>query len=316
MLKLQLFGTGHASYCDQPLSGFPGQQCYLLICYLLLNRHHPHHRERLAAVFWSEYPTTTSRKYLRNTIWRLRHALQAAGVPVDEYLLITDDSISFTSSASYWLDIEAFEVAIAECQDLAGQDLTPEQWARLENAVQLYVGDLLEDIYEDWCLCDRERLRLMYMNALGRLLVFHEHNGTYERGLDYGRRILDCDPTRENVHRQLMRLFWLLGSPTEALAQYKCCAQVLREELGIPPMAKTRFLYKQMLRNQFDPATWPVHHNDRLPERILQDESVQVLANHALKRLNRLQAMSEETNTELQHIARLIRKALVDGSQA
>ncbi len=316
MLKVQLFGAGQACYHDQPLPGFPHQQHHRLVCYLLLNRHYPHHRERLAAVFWGEYSTVTSRKYLRNALWRLRNAWQAAGLSIDEYLLITDDGISYLSTAPSWLDIEVFETAVAACQDLPGQDLTPEQAASLEEAVDLYVGDLLEGIYEDWCLHDRERLRLSYMSALGKLLAFHEHNGTCERGLEYARRILDRDPTREKVHRQVMRLYWLLGNRAEALAQYKCCAQILREELGIPPMAKTRFLHKQMLRNQFDPAAWPVHHDDHLPERIRQDEAMQLLAKHALQRLDRLQAMSEETNTELQHIARLVRKALIDGSHA
>ena len=316
MFEVRLFGVGQASYDRQSLPGFPNQQHHRLVCYLLLNRHHPHHRERLAAVFWDEYPTATSRKYLRNALWRLRHALQTAGMPVDEYLLITDDSVSCLSTGACWLDVEVFERAVAECQGWAGQDLTPVQVASLEGAVELYAGDLLEGVYEDWCLYDRERLRLNYMSALSKLLAFHEHNGTYERGLEYGRRILDRDPTREKVHRRMMRLYWLLGDHSEALAQYKCCAQVLREDMGIPPMAKTRLLHKQMVRNQFDPATWPVHHDDRLPERIRQDESMQELAEQALQRLSRLQLMSEETEAELRHIARLVKKALVDGSHA
>ena len=152
MLSLQLFGPGRARYNDRPLNGFPNQQCYLLLCYLLLNRYHPHHRERLAAVFWDEYPTATSRKYLRNALWRLRHALLSAGAPVEDYLSISDDSVSFLTSSRYRLDVEAFEMAIARCEDCPGQQLTPEQATHLEGAANLYVGDLLEGVYEDWCL--------------------------------------------------------------------------------------------------------------------------------------------------------------------
>ena len=86
MLKVQLFGPGRAFYGDQPLAGFPGQQCYRLLYYLLLNREHPHHRERLAAVFWGDYATSTSRKYLRNALWRLRNALESTAAPIDHYL--------------------------------------------------------------------------------------------------------------------------------------------------------------------------------------------------------------------------------------
>jgi len=47
MLEIRLFGTGQAYYFNQDLAGFPKQQAYLLLCYLLLNREHPHAREQL-----------------------------------------------------------------------------------------------------------------------------------------------------------------------------------------------------------------------------------------------------------------------------
>lgn len=316
MLKIDLFGIGQARYYDHPLASFPNQQCHHLLCYLLLNRQHIHHRDRLAAVFWGEYPTTASRKYLRNALWRLRNALQSAGAPVEKYVLITEDSVSFSDSSPYSLDVEDFETTITQYQDIEGQHLTPEQAAHLEEAVDLYVGDLLEGVNEDWCLYDRERLRMLHLNALGKLLVFHELNGTYERGLGYGKQILALDPTREKVHRQIMRLYWLLDDHNEALAQYKTCVQVLREELGIPPMERTRVLYQQMVSNQFKHAGWSIHRHDLLPDRFEPDESVQALASHALERLHRLQAMTEETSAELSQIERLIRKALSNVKRA
>lgn len=311
MFKLQLFGAGQASYADQPLAGFPGQKWHRLLCYLLLNREQTHGRERLAAVFWSEYPTATSRTYLRNALWRLRQALQSAGAPVDEFFSVGDDSIRFLASSRYWLDVQDFETATAECRDVPGEQLSARQAACLEQAVELYVGDLLEGIYDDWCLFDRERLRLLHLNTLHKLLVFHEHSGSYERGIDIGRQILDLDPTREQVHRQMMRLYWLLGERSEALAQYKCCVQVLREDLGLPPTQRTNLLHEQMIHNRFDPKSWRIHPNDLLPERIKQDETLQPFAEHVLHRLHRLKAINQETTTELRHIERLINQVLL-----
>jgi DNA-binding SARP family transcriptional activator len=311
VLKLQLFGVGQASFGGQPLTGFPGQQWHRLLCYLLLNCEHPHPRERLAAVFWSEYPTATSRTYLRNALWRLRQALQSAGAQVDEYVAVDDDSIRFLSSSPHWLDVQEFENPIKECQDISGEQLDIEQVNRLEKAANLYVGELLEGVYEDWCLYDRERLRLLHLSALHKMLVFHEHNGTYERGLAHGRRILDIDPTRERVHRQVMRLYWLLGERHEALTQYKCCVQVLHEELGIPPTERTKLLHEQMIRNRFDPRTWRIHPDDLLPERIKQSETLEPFAEHVLDRLHRLQAINTETTTELRHIERMISQVLL-----
>lgn len=314
MLHVSLFGAGQASLCGQPLVGFPSQQHFRLFCYLLLNRHTPQPRERLAALFWSDYPTATSRTYLRNTLWRLRHALQSVDAPPDHCLSVLEDSIGIGVECQLDLDVERFESAITLLREVADENLSVEQAGLLEAAAELYVGDLLEGIYDDWCLYDRERLRLMYVNTLSKLLAFHERTGTYERGLHYGKRILNRDPTRERVHRQVMRLYWMSGNPHEALAQYKLCEQILREELGVPPMAKTRLLHAQMLRNQFDPMAWSdsaYMHRGQTSE---PDQSIRSLAERALERLQHLQSMTEETGTELTHIQRLIRKALIDGS--
>jgi DNA-binding SARP family transcriptional activator len=312
---LQLLGPGQIHYCDRPLDGFPHHQCYRLLCYLVLNRHHPHNRERLASIFWCDCSTSTSRTYLRNAIWRLRHTLQVAGATVDDYLLIGDDSISFIASSHYWLDVEVLETAVAMCQACDGHELASSQAAQLEEAVDLYVGDLLEGSYDDWCLYDRERLRLLHQSALDKLLVYHEHSGTYDRGLVYGKRLLARDPANEKVHRQMMRLYWLLGDPNEALAQYRSCTQVLREELGMRPSESTTLLYKQMVRNDFDPAVWPIHRDDALPDQIRRDESLRSTVRNALQRVKRLQAVAEETRNELQQIEHLISRALLEGSQ-
>ncbi len=314
MLRVALFGAGHAAFSGQPLVGFPGQQHFRLLCYLLLNRESSQPRERLAALFWSDYPTAKSRTYLRNALWRLRQALQSVGANAEQYLCIDDETIGFQPNSEFHLDIQEFEVHVARHRDLPDDQLSAEQASRLEAAADLYVGELLEGIYDDWCLYDRERFRLMYLHALGKLLAYHERNQSYERGLDYGKRILTRDPTRERVHRQVMRLYWLSGNPHDAIAQYNLCAQILREELGISPMAKTRLLHRQMVRNQFDPVAWSTQDRTRQVLPGTAEESLQSLAQRVLERLQHLQAMTEETGSELTHIQRLIRKVLMDGS--
>jgi DNA-binding SARP family transcriptional activator len=316
MLELKLFGTGQVRYFERSLAGFPNQQCCLLLCYLLLNRHRSHCRERLAAVFWGECPTDVSRKHLSQALWRLRQALGSIGAPADDYLSVSKDSVSFVSSSPHWLDIEHFERVLARYQDLSGQELSPEQAAHLEEAVDLHTGDLLEGIYEDWCLAERECLSLLYLNALSKLMLFHESNGDYERGLACGERILAHDNTREKTHQHMMRLHWLLGDRGTAIAQYKRCAQILHDELGISPAQETGLLYQQMMRNQFKPPHRPDAQTISAPTTGVSDESFQLLAQHALQKLSRLQAALEKTTNELHHVERLINGALLDSRQS
>lgn len=310
MLKLKLFGPAQAHYLDQPLPGFPRWQAYQLFCYLLINQQRSHPREQLAAVFWSQYPTDISRKYLRNSIWKLRHTLESVGALPDEYLFTHDDNVSFRQSSRHWLDVEAFETATSRYQGLSGKELTWQQASELEQAVELYAGDLLENIYEDWCLYERERLTLLFLKTLSKLMVFHEMNGTYESGLVYGERILARDNTRERTHRRMMRLYWLLGERDAALAQYKRCTQILREALGVSPLKRTSLLYQRIAHDQPIPPG-ELHDLNASPP-ASSDNSRQMLANHVLQRINQLHSKLEETSVELCQIESLIKQALLD----
>jgi two-component SAPR family response regulator len=96
---------------------------------------------------------------------------------------------------------------------------------------------------------DQEHLRLLYLNTLFKLMVYHMPQINYLRGLYYGERILSMDNTREMVHRQLMLMYYLSGNRNAALAQYKLCCQILREELVVRQMDETQRLYEHILHN-------------------------------------------------------------------
>lgn len=304
VMYLDLFGTGRARYDEHPLPGFPSQQPYLLLCYLVLNRHHPHSREMIAAQFWGDYPTSTSRKYLRNALWRLRHSLESAGVPVDRYLQTLGDSIAFTPGQCR-LDIELFETTVTHYEHLPGHRLMPEQAVHLETATDLYTGFLLEGCYEEWCLHERERLHLLYLSALGKLMDFHEVNGTYDRGLACGKRILSYDDTHERVHRQMMRLYWLLGDRNAAREQYRRCAKILRETMDVSPMPATRRLYERVINRSLPAGTHSASPPSR-PTSTGSGQTAQQLISQALQRLQDLEADVEETKAELRRISGLL----------
>ena len=310
MLTVNLFGTGQAKYYDRPLLGFPMQQPCLLLCHLLLNKTYPHNREHLASIFWGDGPTYLARKSLRNALWRLRQVFQSVGAPLDEYLMISEDCVSFINTSSYRLDVELFEISTRICQDIPTRNLTVEQASDLQAGVDLYIGDLLESIYSDWILYDRERLRLLYLTALNKLMVYHGIHGNYERGLASGKRILAYDNTREKVHRQMMWLYYLQGDRTAALAQYKHCLQILREELGVQPMEETRSIYDQMVHNRFDAAHWIVDEATPAPVRSAHESSMRSMAEVALQRLHHLQAVIDETSAELRLLESLIDESI------
>lgn len=316
MLRARLFGAGTVSIRDIPLPGFPHRQPYLLFCYLLLNRNILFNREQLSAVFWGDASTTASRKYLRNAMWRLRRALEVGGDPSEEFLLVADENLAFMSSSKYWLDVEEFEKTTSNFQDVPGHELSDAQAKLLEETIDLYVGDLLEGVYEDWCLYEREKLSLLYVNTLGKLVAYHGSVGSYERALSYGQRILARDNTNEKVHREMMRLHLLSGDRNAALAQFRLCTQILREALGVDPMQETRVLYQKISNEQLRPDNVPSQRREAIlaangparpdPER----------AEQALRTLYYLRELIDEAGPELHVIERFISTSLIEADRS
>jgi DNA-binding SARP family transcriptional activator len=203
-----------------------------LLAWLLLNRRKAHARETLAAIFWGEQTEARARSCLSTALWRLRQVLEPDGVPRGTYLIAQPSVVGFNCDSDYWLDVAAFE-------DGAGRGS--------EEAVACYTGDLLEGFYDDWALRERERLRMLYLDCLGRLLHRHSATGALDRALDCGRQILALDPLREDVHREVIRLHVRSGQRALALQQYDSCRTALEEELGVEPMEETRALCADLI---------------------------------------------------------------------
>jgi DNA-binding SARP family transcriptional activator len=306
MLAVKLFGSGMARYYDRPMDGFPCHQSYLLFCYLLLHRQHRLNRERLAAVFWGNYATNVSRKYLRNALWKLRSVFQGVGAELDNYLVVRDDTIGFQNTSAYRLDVEAFEGLLDAGRNLQGEELSDDAARQLQQAVDLYDGDLLEGVDEEWCLYERERLSLMNLSALGKLIVYHRTHQTYTAGLDYGERILELDNTRENVHREMMLLYWLCGDPQMALVQYHRCEQILHDQVGVEPSEETKTLYQRMLHHNYEPPKEIfLSKRGRDP---LADPSQRAVAEYAIREMHHLRSVIDQANADLQRLEAMLKE--------
>jgi two-component SAPR family response regulator len=156
--------------------------------------------------------------------------------------------ISFNRESNYWLDVTAFEEAAdrALVQPITTLDGAAVQ--ELKEALRLYSGELLEGFYDDWALQERERLRLLYLDCLAYLMRYYKYHEAYEESLAYGQQILRQDPLREEIHREVMRLYIASGQRAMAARQYETCCQILAAELGIPPMAETQMLHTQIIQ--------------------------------------------------------------------
>ena len=262
LLRVSLFGGIQIAHEGGPNVGTPTRAVQTLLAYLLLQRRRAHSRESLLGTFWGEHEEESARNCLNTTLWRLRRVLEPPGVPRGTYLITTPaGEVGFSDQSTYWLDVDVLERHASAVIDASEGTLTDSAVERLEEAVRLYAGDILDGVYDDWALRERERLRTVYLNSLGCLMRYRATHGAPERGIVHAEEILRHDPLREEIHRQLMRLHIATGARASAARQYDMCRRLLGEELGVEPMSETEALLVAIKRSTdsrgTDPASAP-----------------------------------------------------------
>jgi DNA-binding SARP family transcriptional activator len=243
-LDVFLFGRLRVQQDGGSVAGLGSRKAQELLCYLLLNRERPHHRELLAETLWNDSAGTQSRKYLRQALWHVQTALQRA--PAAQALNLDHDWVAIRADVGLWVDARDFEEAFERTEGIAGDSLQDTEATVLREAVALYCGDLLEGWYQDWCVFERERMKSMYLTMLEKLLGHAEAHARWEEGLQYGSRILRFDHAHERTHRRVMRLYYFSGDRTSAIRQFETCATALDRELGVRPAEPTRSLYEEI----------------------------------------------------------------------
>ena len=246
ILQVVLLGGIHITHNNWLTQVKLTREIQVLLAYLLLYRHRVHPRELLAGIFWAEYSEEKARRALNTALWRLKKSLEPEGIPPGTYLSAHSDEVGFNCQSQYWLDVEVFEQETIRLITCPSQTADEPHVQELEKILELYRGELLESHYDDWALRERERLRAIYLKSLIYLMQYYKFHGTYEKAGTYGQQILSLDPIREDIHREMMRLFLESGQRALAARQYAICQLTLAKELGISPMEETQTLYEQI----------------------------------------------------------------------
>ena len=254
LLTINLFGAPQVLYGDSRASKFPAEKVKLLFYYLVLFRHLKHPRSVLSGIFWGDSDEAQARHSLNTAMWRLRRWLESLQQGRASFLLFEEDQIGFNNASPYWLDTAEFEDGITSAlqQNLSDPPLAA---AALNHAVELYRGELLEGCYADWCFAERARYQQLFHQALVHLMVYYGGQREFAQAIVLAQRLLKDEPLREDIQRELMKLFMLDNQPAEALLQYHRCETALREELGIKPMRETQELFRHFVLNSAQAQT-------------------------------------------------------------
>ncbi|MGB3615238.1 MAG: BTAD domain-containing putative transcriptional regulator, partial [Elainellaceae cyanobacterium] len=217
-----------------------------LLTYLILHRHSPQPRRRIAAALWPDALDGQARTNLRKELHHLRQTCPL----LEQLVTITNQALHWQPRIPCRLDIEAFEVAVAAAADATGQSAIQ----TLETALSCYRDDLWPDCDAEWIYPERERLRQLYVRALAQTTRLLEALGETGKAITLGQRWLEAAPLDEGGYQAMMRLHGELGDRATALQLYHHGMTELQRELGVSPSAATTELYQRLLMADDQPS--------------------------------------------------------------
>jgi predicted ATPase/DNA-binding SARP family transcriptional activator/DNA-binding CsgD family transcriptional regulator len=219
-----------------------------LVKLLALSLGHRLHREQVMDFLWPDSGRRAASNSLRQTLHAARRTLASDPSAGSHYLASQDESLELCPRGELWVDAEAFEEAAATARRTRDA-------AAYRAAIELYAGELLpEDRYEEWTEARREALRRRYLELLVELAELYEERGEYGAAIEALRKATAKEPTFEEGHAGLMRVYVLLGRPERALAQYERLRDALSRGLGTEPGATTRRLRDEIATGRLPSA--------------------------------------------------------------
>src|SRR5262245_26952778 len=247
--RITLFGALEVAHGQAAPQRPSTQKVLSLLGYLIAHHDVPQGRDKLVDLLWPDLLPRQGRRMLSDALWRARRLLTQPGAQDTPLLDISGAAVALRPAPDAFADLIGFErllQPIANRLDDLATTPADDAIGPMREAVALYRGDFLEDCYDDWTLFERERLRELYLGTLRRLLASDMSTQAYAAALQTALRLVRADPLREEAHRDLMRLYYLLGREADALRAYEQCTKLLDEELGVEPDPATVSLYEEI----------------------------------------------------------------------
>ncbi len=236
---MRLFGQADIRCAGAPVKFAKRSTTLTMLALLVLKRGQAVARDSLAFTLFPETDEAGALAELRRYLYLANKALPASdGEP---WIVSDAETVRWNDAAGAFVDVFEFERLAAE----------PESQRQ---AVDLYAGDLLENVYEDWVVAERERLRSLYLGVLDELIGRYRAERNYAEAIACAKRVLADDAWREDTLRILMALRYEMGDTAGALAEYERFAKRLRDELAVTPMPETVAVRQSILRQEAVPG--------------------------------------------------------------
>ncbi len=177
-------------------------------------------RTRLAGVLWGDGSDRGAAKSLRTTLWRIRQAGANLVLARDDRLRLYPD----------------VTVDVTDLTDLARHLIhQPDLEALAQLPLLVDCVELLPDWDDEWVVADRERYRLLRLEALERAASALMERYRLGDALIAALAAVQAEPLRESARRLVVQVQIAQGNAAEAIRSYRQYQTLLRHELSLEP---------------------------------------------------------------------------------
>lgn len=226
--QLQLLGRMRAVNADRQIERFRTEKTASLLAYLALGLGRSFTREELFELIWPDADLDRGRMSLRTALSSLRRQFEPPGVPAGSVIVADVNAVSLNPEFVR-TDAAEFERLIASA---AGGRAEVDRAADYSAAVELYRGELLSGLFDEWIAPVRERFAASWIKALRFLVRHYAAQKELPFALKYAQLAANALPANEEVQRDLIRLYLAMGHPSLALRQLAEVEEILRDEEG------------------------------------------------------------------------------------
>ncbi|MDP8951389.1 MAG: hypothetical protein M3N18_03965, partial [Actinomycetota bacterium] len=235
-VRVQLLGGFRVSVGARsvPENGWRLRKAASLVKLFALAPGHRLHREQVRDLLWPALGVKAASNNLRQALHVARRTLE----PASGCLAFRGELLALCPEGELWVDVDAFQEAALEARRT--------RWpAAYRAALNLYAGELLPgDLYEGWAEERRGELHRTHLSLLVELAALHEEGDDLGAAVETLQQVVAREPTHEEAHGGLIRLYALAGRLGEAHAQYERLRENLSRELGTEPSAESRALHE------------------------------------------------------------------------
>ena len=252
-LRVRFFGRFEVCHRGEDLSLGQNNKALAIFKYLLSRKSRSVSQDYLIEWLWPNSGLRKARWSLNSAIYSLRCTLdrELSSTAASGYILLKSGYYHLASELRTSSDVEEFDDRYERGRLLEKSRQPSQAIGEYEKALELYRGDyLVEDLYEDWSMIERERLANSYVDMLNRVGRFYAENGRLQRSIQVCYQLLKKDPLHEESYQLLMRCYTRLGLRTRAIHQYQMCEQLLKRQYGLEPSPDTQNLYRNLIQGE------------------------------------------------------------------